>query len=95
MIPIEIINKILVYVGELNDSVIITQYYPITCKEYYIINFHSDFLWKIKSSLRMKQIYSIKNYNFSKDNIQLYKFGIEHYKKKLKEESNKLNLITN
>ena len=85
MIPIEIINKILVYVSELNDDVIITQYHPVTCKEYHKINFNSDFIWKIKSSLRMRQIYPITNYPFSSATIVLYKNGTEYYKKQLKQ----------
>ena len=44
MIPIELINKILVYICKLNNNVIITQYHTITNKEYYKINFNSDFL---------------------------------------------------
>ena len=38
MFPIEIINKILIYVSELNNDMIITQYDPKTNKEYYKIN---------------------------------------------------------
>jgi len=34
MIHIDIVNKILVYVGELNNTLIITQYNLITNKEY-------------------------------------------------------------
>ena len=49
MLSIEIINKILVYISELNNDIIITQYNPITNKEYYKINYNSGFLWKIKS----------------------------------------------
>ena len=47
MIPIEIVNKILLYVAEINNSIIVTQYNLITNKEYYKINFNSDILWKI------------------------------------------------
>ena len=39
MIPIEIINKILLYVGELNNNMIITQYHLVSNKEYYKIIF--------------------------------------------------------
>lgn len=83
MIPIEIINKILVYVSELNNSIIITQYYSISNKKYYKINFNSDLLWKIQSALKMKQIYPIYNSFTSKSSIELYKFGIPHYEKEL------------
>ena len=63
MIPIEIVNKILVYISELDNNMIITQYHTITNKEYYIINFNSDLLWRIKSNIIMKQKYPIYNAN--------------------------------
>ena len=83
MIPIEIINKILVYVSELNNSIIITQYHLVSNKEYYKINLNSDLVWKIKSTLKMKQIYPIYNSFTNKSSIELYKFGIPHYEKEL------------
>ena len=64
-LSIEIINKILMYVGELNQNIMITQYSLIKNTEYYKINFYSDFLWKIKANLLMKQYYPISNF-FSK-----------------------------
>jgi hypothetical protein len=85
MIPIDIVNKILVYVGELNNSIIITQYNPITNKEYYKINFHSDLFWRIKSTLIMKRHYPIHISDFhNRDNIELYKYGIPHYENQLR-----------
>jgi len=79
-LPIEIINKILMYVGELNNDTIITQYSLIKNTEYYTINFHSDFLWRIKANLLMKMYYPIRYDFFSnKGNIDLYKYGIRHY----------------
>ena len=82
-IPIEIINKILVYVGQLNNNMIITQYKLNTNKEYYKINFNTDLLWNIKATLVMKQIYPIYSGNFSDKDVELYKFAISHYKKQL------------
>jgi hypothetical protein len=85
MVPIDIVNKILLYVSEINDNIIITQYHPITNKKYYKINLNSDLLWKIKSTLIMKRIYPIRDGNFcNKNNINLYKFGIPHYEKQLR-----------
>ena len=78
MIPIDVINKILVYVADLNNTVVITQYHPHTNKECYKINFKNDLLWKIKASILMKRIYPIRDYNFSNE-LELYKFGIPHY----------------
>jgi hypothetical protein len=84
MFPIEIINKILVYVSELNNNMIITQYHSYTNKEYYMINFNSDLLWKIKATLRMKQLYPIYIPLFNKKtDIELYQHGIPHYQKQL------------
>jgi hypothetical protein len=85
MLPIEIVNKILVYVGELNDNIIIPQYHLLTNKEYYKINFNSDLLWKIKSTLVMKRFYPILSCDFSKsDAKEIYKFFIPHYAKQLR-----------
>jgi hypothetical protein len=85
MIPIEVINKILLYVGEINNNIIITQYNLLTNKEYYKINFNSDALWKIKSTILTKRIYPIYSCDFSnKDNIELYKYCIPHYEKQLR-----------
>ena len=61
MIPIEIVNKILVYVADLNNAVVVTQYRPYTNKECYNINFKSDILWKIKASLLMKKFYPMRD----------------------------------
>jgi hypothetical protein len=82
----EIINIILEYVSELNQDTIITQYCPLTNKEYYKINFHSDLLWNIKSTLMMKRFYPIYSCDFSnKGYIELYKYGKIHYEKHLRE----------
>jgi hypothetical protein len=89
MLPVDIVNKILVYVGELNNSVIITQYNPITHKESYKINFHSDLLWRIRSTLVMKRHYPIRNPANLSNNRELYQYGIPHYENQLR-----LKLIT-
>ena len=79
-LPIEIVNKILMYAGELNNDMIIMQYSLIKNTEYYSINFHSYFLWKIKANLLMKLYYPIRYDFFSnKGNIDLYKYGTRHY----------------
>jgi len=85
MLPIEIVNKILVYASELNNDTIITQYNIITNKEYYVINFSSDLLWKIKTVYVMKRFYPIYSSNFfNKATIEFYKSGISHYEKQLR-----------
>ena len=85
MFPIEIINKILGYVCELNNNIIMTQYDIITNKEYYKINFNSDLLWKIRTNVIMKRIYPIYSCDFyNKGNIELYRYGMSYYEKQLR-----------
>lgn len=85
MLPMEIVNIILGYVSDLNNDIIITQYHLQTNKEYYKINFHSDLLWNIESTLLMKRYYRITN--FSNENAELYRFGKIHYENQLREKS--------
>lgn len=88
MLPIDIVNQILVYVGELNHALMITQYDTVTHQPYPVINFHSSVLWRIQSSLMMKRIYPIPTCDFSnKGNIELYRFGIPHYETQLRDQS--------
>ena len=92
-IPIDIVNIILGYVSDLNGSIVVTQYHPITNKEYYKINLKSNSLWRIKSSLIMKRQYPLfvsNNFN-NKTYISLYKFGIPHYEKQLRENEGYIN----
>ena len=57
--PIEIINKILSYMGDLNNSPVIMQYL-YNKLEHYKINFSADSLLDIQAILRTKQIYPIR-----------------------------------
>jgi hypothetical protein len=85
MFPIEIVNKILIYVGELNNDVIITQYTMTTNKEYYKINFNSNLLWRIKSVFIVKRLYPVYSGDFFKrKTIELYKSGVLHYENQLR-----------
>lgn len=87
IIPTEIINIILVYISELNNDIIITQYHPISNKVYYKINFCSDLLWRMKATLRMKRIYPIYDSDITdKKNIELYKHGIHYYEEQIRKE---------
>jgi hypothetical protein len=83
-IPIEIVNKILTYVAELNNEVVYIQYDTMTYKENYKINILSNLLWDIKSICFMKKIYPISNVT-TKTNRELYKHGKEYYKRRLQE----------
>jgi hypothetical protein len=87
MLPIEIVNIILGYVSDLNNDLIITQYHLQTNKEYYKINFHSDLLWNIKSTLLMKHYYRLSDFSNNKGNVELDKFGKIHYENQLREKS--------
>lgn len=93
IIPIEIVNIILDYVGDLNNAIVITQYHLITNKEYYKINFNSEILWKLKATLIMKRQYPacFTDSGFTKEHIALYKFGVPHYVKQLKVNEHYIN----
>ena len=80
-ILINIINIILVYVGELNDELYITQYDTNTNKEHYKINHHADVLWSIQATITAKRIYP---YSFH------YIFVIDLYNNSYKEVYNYL-----
>ena len=87
--PIEIINKIMYYIGELNNDVIITQYNIITKVKFYKINFYSELLWDIKSVILIKQIYPLRNsFPTEKKNKELYKSAKPHYANILRQISN-------
>ena len=83
-IPIDVINKILIYVGELNNNMVITQYNPITNKEYYKITHCSDLFWNIKAVITTKRIYPYWSGPFEKKDRNLYCWAIPHYEKLLR-----------
>ena len=83
-IPIEIVNIILGYVGDINELVVYMCYDPFTCQEKYKINFSSDFLWKLKSVFVMKRLYPIYIEPRIFNHIQLYDYGVRHYENLLR-----------
>lgn len=85
-IPIEIVNKILDYVSDLTPNhMVIMQYHLLTNKEYYKINFGSNLLWNIKSTLVMKRYYPFYKTDFSlRIDRELYKYGKSHYETQLR-----------
>lgn len=86
ILPIDIINKILCYKSELDNDIIMLQYNTKTSKEFYAINWLSDFLWDIKSNLVMKQLYPLTaNPIINKGTKDLYIHGKYHYKQSLKQ----------
>ena len=79
-LPIEIINKILVYKGEINNELVITQYHPNTCDLYFTINFFSSALLKLNSVIIMKLLYPLLcSYPYDPCNRILYYNGLKHY----------------
>jgi hypothetical protein len=82
-LPIEIINKILLYLSEINNDIITIQYNQNNNKlnEYYIINKASNNIINIESINIMKRCYPLYNcINItSPENIELYKYGKMHY----------------
>jgi hypothetical protein len=94
-LSIDIVNIILSYVSDLTGSIVVTQYHPITNNEYYKINLKSDSLWRIKATLIMKRQYPLfitRNVDFNnKTYISLYKFGIPHYERQLRENEGYIN----
>ena len=81
-LPIDIINKILVYVNELNNNILILHYnnYNISYK----INFESELLWNIKSIITMKRIYPLHNNITAYNSRNLYENGKAHYENLLR-----------
>ena len=81
LLPIDIINKILLYKSDLDDDIIMIQYNPLNKKELYIINKKSSLLYNIESNLIMKRLYPLYDtYILSQYNIELYYYGMNHYK---------------
>ena len=84
-LPIEIINNILIYVGELNNEILIKQYCIISKKIYYKLNMFSDFLWNIKSLLVTRRLYPLYDNPLSiMKHKCLYRWAKNHYEKLLK-----------
>ena len=89
LLPIEIINKILFYAGELNNDILIRQYFIISKKEYYKLNLFSDFLWNLKSLMVVKRLYPLYTNPLSiMKHKDVYKWAKYHYEKKLRENIN-------
>ena len=87
-LPYDVINKILIYLGELNKEPYILQYEYNS--HYYKINPYSDYFFNIQSTLIMKRLYQCSHYEIL-NNKFLYKLGKKHYMKVLKE-NYKLNI---
>ena len=84
-IPIDIINKILVYHAELNNYLIILQYNPINNIEFYKINRYSNFLLSLRAVIGMKIIYPLLYTGpiLEENKRIIYNFNKEYYKQLL------------
>lgn len=83
-IPIDVINKILIYHAELNNDLIILQYNPINNIEYYKINKYSNFLLSLRAVIGMKIIYPLLYTGpILEDKKRIYNFNKEYYKQLL------------
>jgi len=82
-LPIEIINKILGYVAELNHEIVYTQYDSRNNREIYKLNRFSNKLLEIQALQRMKRYYpiyySIQHNEPIKKYMNLYENGKHHY----------------
>ena len=82
--PIEIINKILSYMGDLNNSPVIMQYL-YNNREHYKINFSADSLLDIQAILRTKQLYPLQMSDpTSIFQRELYRCAKKHYKEEVR-----------
>lgn len=91
--PIEIINKILSYIGDLNNSPVIMQFL-YNNKEHYKINFSADSLLDIQAILRAKQLYPIRmECPTIFRHRELYKYCKKHYKKEIRNNTMKNDII--
>lgn len=80
-LPIEIINRILVYVAEMSDDMYILQYNTKTNKSYYKLNFLSHSLRHIDFVVSIKKFYPffISNQN-EKKKLNLYQLKYVYMK---------------
>jgi hypothetical protein len=83
--PTDIINKILVYVGELNNDILIPQYCVTSNRVQYKINMFSDSLWNIQGLLVTKRLYPLYTHPLSiMKHKEVYKYAKSHYEKLLR-----------
>lgn len=86
LVPIDIINKILVYHAELNNYLIILQYNPVNNIEYYKINRYSNFLLNLRAVIAMKIIYPLLYRGpILEENKYIYNFDKEYYEQLLRD----------
>ena len=83
-LPIDIINKILIYTGELDNVPFIIQYRSNGKKVFYKINPFADYFLSLRALMIVKRIYPLRSYEGILNNTILYKLSKKHYMEMLK-----------
>lgn len=84
-LPIDIINKILIYTGELDNVPFIIQYNRLNEKKVsYKINPYADYFLSLRALMIVKRLYPLRSYEGILNNIMLYKLSKKHYMEVLK-----------
>ena len=84
-LPIDIINKILIYTGELDNVPFIIQYNRLNEKKVsYKINPYADYFLSLRALMIVKRLYPLRSYEGILNNTMLYKLSKKHYMEVLK-----------
>ena len=84
-LPIDIINKILIYTGELDNVPFIIQYNRLNEKKVsYKINPYADYFLSLRALILVKRLYPLRSYEGILNNTMLYKLSKKHYMEVLK-----------
>ena len=84
-LPIDIINKILIYTGELDNVPFIIQYNRLNEKKVsYKINPYADYFLSLRALMIVKRLYPLRSYEGILNNTMLYKMSKKHYMEVLK-----------
>jgi hypothetical protein len=96
ILPLDVVNRIIIYVGELNHQVVMLLYNPKNNNERYKVNKSSNFLWKLRGLMVMKQLYPLTDVDPTEhQNRELYKYGKQYYEYLLKNKIAYHNKTTN
>jgi hypothetical protein len=84
-LPIDIINKILIYTGELDNVPFIIQYNRSSERKVsYKINPYADYFLSLRALMIVKRLYPLRSYEGILNNTMLYKLSKKHYMEILK-----------
>ena len=95
-LPIDIINKILIYTGELDNVPFIIQYNRLNEKKVsYKINPYADYFLSLRALMIVKRLYPLRSYEGILNNTMLYKLSKKHYMEMLKLNDKNLQFYIN